>query len=543
MAFSDQIQSLVGTVTETEIDQWMADGAKEIINLLPPELKMKCATRSTLNNSATTLDLDGKGDIIHITRLSADSGGFEKPCREIPALYGDLTNDSNDMMYYATVTDPIYFITNNSSGNPTLFVRPNPTFAHPSYVHHITYPTVDASSVSVIANFPDEAEYLVVLYASIKALQNKMNEKSGGLPNDIPSISLDIMTTSIPIFSVPAGVVLPSIPADADISFSSVPTAPTYVKPVFVEPLFPTINSMSLPAPIVPPVLGTPSVGSLPTSPTYTGPIVAPDFADANVWLNTEEDSEMVRSRVEIVQAQIEEFQAKTQNSLNEFNESKAVYDAGIQKLLQDAKMDDSDESRKVQKYSTDANKYQVEVNAEVTRWTKEEFEKKVTEWTTQYSNRLQEYANDIQNESGRIDTEMSIYKQEIDKASSTYQAETGYDMTRYQGEVQGNVGKYQADLSLQTESFNTSIQKYTIELKKIAQANSEKLNKYATDLKNYTSTIGKHALDYQWLQSQYVTLKQDYATGVQLLVSNDAKALAPRQRRQQPQQQRQGDR
>ena len=35
------------------------------------------------------------------------------------------------------------------------------------------------------------------------------------------------------------------------------------------------------------------------------------DFADANNWLNTEEDSEMVSSRINVISAQINDFTTK----------------------------------------------------------------------------------------------------------------------------------------------------------------------------------------------------------------------------------------
>ena len=35
------------------------------------------------------------------------------------------------------------------------------------------------------------------------------------------------------------------------------------------------------------------------------------DFADANNWLNTEEDSEMVSSRIQVIGAQINDFNTK----------------------------------------------------------------------------------------------------------------------------------------------------------------------------------------------------------------------------------------
>ena len=172
--FDAQIQDLVGdSMTDNAaMNDWMTQGAREIINILPPELLSKCTSRSTLNNAALTLDLDGKGRILYVVRLSADSNGYQKACRQIPGLLGDLSNDSSDMMYYATETDPVYWITSDSSGNPTLFVKPLPTANQPAYVHHVTYPSITASDESIIANFPDEAEHLVVLYAAIKAAES-----------------------------------------------------------------------------------------------------------------------------------------------------------------------------------------------------------------------------------------------------------------------------------------------------------------------------------------------------------------------------------
>ena len=197
MAFDTQIADLIGgTVDQTACDQWAADACNEIINQLPAVLKTKCATRSTLNNSATTLDLDGKGDIIHVVRLSADSGGYQIPCREIPSRYGDLSNDPNDLNYYATASDPVFWVSANSSGNPTLFVKPLPTANQPAYVNHIAYPSVDVSSDSTIANFPDEAEHLVVLYVASKQLLQYQNTMTTSWQSDITTTS-DAVNTAL----------------------------------------------------------------------------------------------------------------------------------------------------------------------------------------------------------------------------------------------------------------------------------------------------------------------------------------------------------
>ena len=157
---------------ESELSTFLTDGAKEIINILPLPLKEKCASITILDNDPSIYDMDAGGEVLSVTRLSADSGGYYLPCRQVPSMYGDLTNDSGSI-HYATGSDPAYWITSNSSGVSTLFVKPTTTAAQPANVYRIAYPSV-AYSDSVIANFPNEAEYLVTLYAACKVLQNAM---------------------------------------------------------------------------------------------------------------------------------------------------------------------------------------------------------------------------------------------------------------------------------------------------------------------------------------------------------------------------------
>ena len=198
--FAAQIHALSGfnaddgtsgaTFTANDFDetaaQWMTDGAKEVINQLPDKFKEKCATVTELDNSTTVMDMDSTGDILFVSRLSADSGGFQIPCRKISSMYGGLSTDSSNIINYATATDPVYWIDANTTGSDgksaTLYVKPTPTAQQIAYVHHVKYPvftagdteTYDISQKNVIANFPDEAEYLVVLYAAIKATEYMM---------------------------------------------------------------------------------------------------------------------------------------------------------------------------------------------------------------------------------------------------------------------------------------------------------------------------------------------------------------------------------
>ena len=135
--------------TQTELTQFLTDGAKEIINVLPENLLNLCTSSvSFTSGSASTLNT---GKISNVLRSDGD---ITQPCRDVPAMFKGRYSDPDDMNY-ATVTDPIYYIENNS-----LDVLP----AGGSVTYsEVQYPAV-AYGDSAIAVFPDEAEYLVPLY-------------------------------------------------------------------------------------------------------------------------------------------------------------------------------------------------------------------------------------------------------------------------------------------------------------------------------------------------------------------------------------------
>ena len=170
--FKTQIEDLIGSVgDDAALTQFLTDGVKEITNILPPELKIECATITSLTSS-TPMDLDATGQIFHVTRENADSG-YHIGCRQVNPILAGSADDSTSI-HFVTATAPIYWIESDTGGDPKLFVKPTPTANQPARVHHVSFPTVDVSAVSAIVNFPDEAEYLVVLYTAIKVAESAM---------------------------------------------------------------------------------------------------------------------------------------------------------------------------------------------------------------------------------------------------------------------------------------------------------------------------------------------------------------------------------
>ena len=146
--------------------QWLTDGAKDVINVLSksgPYIDLMTSS-NTLNDSTPTLTLNNAKAV----NVVLYDGTRLQECRRIKATSRGRASDINDLMNYATVSDPVYW---TNAG--TLETFPTPTSGNYAYVETLSYPTVAYNDTS-ISLFPDEAEHLVVLYAAIKAIEYMM---------------------------------------------------------------------------------------------------------------------------------------------------------------------------------------------------------------------------------------------------------------------------------------------------------------------------------------------------------------------------------
>ena len=452
--FDAQIQALAGTATQTEMDDWMNDGVREIINILPPHLKETCYSKQTFTSNAA----NSESETMVTGQLGSVYAGSVE-CRQIRPMDKHKSSSSTSIEY-ASATDPVYYIEGGK-----INILP----ASSSGVYYvISNPSIDASADSAIANFPNESEYLVVLYAAIKVLQNKMNEKTG-----------DLQSLSLP----PA----PTAPTMSEKSVSITGTAPTYTKPTFALDAKPSINDLTITAvPPEVPSLSDNSISFTTTAPIYNTQIVAPDFADADNWLNTEEDSELVASRIQIISAQLQEYQLNVQNELNSFNKENTEYQAQLQKSIKDAELSSSDDSQKIQKYSSELQSYQNNISKQVQEY-QQNLQKETQLWQQNNSSGLQKYSQDIQNELNKFNDANVEYQAKLQKDLQDAQlaeSKEGRDLQKYGSEL----SSYQAEIGAKVQDFQTSLE--------------------------------KHSVNYQWYQSQYAQLKQDYNQGLQMLIS-----------------------
>ena len=528
-SFKVKIEDLTGAVgDDSALSDWLTAGASEIIKILPPDMIELASTTSDLDSSPNTLAMDSStiGDIISVIR---NDGTQYQICRKIPGFLSSRATISTDIMY-ATASDPVYYIKSS-----TLYIYPLPTDTYGAEVTHVHYPSV-AHGDSTIDDFPNGCEYLVVLYASCKALQRLMNDKSSSLPSDVSEPVLSTTSISLPSYISPPPFLLPVLPSGVDVDFSEVGNVLNFISPTFSIPSLSSISSMNMPSIPIAPSMSEKNVTITGTAPTFIAPTMGSlDFDDTENWISIEEDSEMLQARATEIQVKIAEYSALVASAEKSFNKEQVEYQAKLQKDLQDAQLSESKEGRDLQKYTQELQSYQAEVNKEIQRWVNEEFNQKFNKWTQEYQGQLGAYGSDIQNETAKIGASLNDYQAKVQKALTSYQAETGYDISRYTSEVQANVQKFNSDLQDNSTDFMNNLQKYQAEIGNVTEENQSKLGKYAQDLANYGAKIQKHSMDYQWMQGQRELLMRDYNQGIQMLIGG-GKPIPP-------QKQREGDR
>jgi hypothetical protein len=445
--------------TQSELTQFLTDGAKEIINFLPPRLLELCASSvSFTSGSASTLNT-GK-----ILRVFRSDGDIKQPCRKISANIKGRVSDLDDMSY-ATITDPVYYIENNSldvlpgggsctysevkyhtvnysdssigsisltgvratPADPTVFTKTShglntgdvvelSNFSEMTEINGMigTVLALDANTFSINGLsadpeettggnvlkgvFPDEAEYLVTLYGAIRSLQSAMGNKRSELPSDVPYLPT------------------PTVPTISTISYTNATNEDA------------SVDVIAVPAQI--------DVSS--NAPSFIKPVVSPDFSQVDTHLDTNEDAELASVKIQEIQSQIAEYNANIQNEQAEFNKENARYQMEFQEATSKNNQD--------------------------------------------------------------LQAEVEKFRIKADVAKSNKQKDQILNLT--------NAAKQIEDVIADN---NSKIQKYSSEVQSY-QA------KVSSEIQNYSAKIQKHSIDYQWLIGQYQQLKADYNQGLQLL-------------------------
>ena len=559
-SFKNRVDALTGfaSTEDDALSDWLADGAREIISILPSDLLQYCSGATRLDGDPATLPIATDTDIGKILHVTHSNGTRQLPCRLIPAAYAGLASDATSTTYYGTDADPVYWIsgTKNSSDTTSaatiLEVYPTPTSSKTAFVHHVTYPGV-LHSWTGIDNFPDSAEYLVVLYAAIKALQRKMNNKNANLS----ALSITAVPPDSPtLTSVSYGGASATGVDAVSLSYTNTAlsaTAPAYTKPYLddvadtgavsgtdnttkltmlssitaVPPDVPTLSTVTLSFSTTAPSYTSPSVGGATESLTasitaLTGTQLGTDadFLDVSKWfaalgemIEDDEDIELASAQIEKINAYIAAYNIAMQDALNEFNDDMAEYQMEFQRSVKDADLSNQDDAKKVQKFQAETATYQAEVNSQV-----QEFQLNSGYQKTA----LQHYQIEIQNELNDFNKDNAVYQADIQHTLARINSENNVNIQEAQIELQDKMKD--ADLGTQV-----SLQNAINTLQAIVADNDDKVAKLiaemqlyqaevAVQVQEYTLNLQKDTADYGWLQSQYTQLKYDYTIGLTIL-------------------------
>ena len=193
--FEQQVEYLTGITisssstypTQDQVTQFLHDGVIDVtsrcISINPKEAN-KFSRRS---GETTSQGYDpGGAQILSVIRESGTNNDW-RPCRYIDASLQSRVTDS-DSLLYSSKFNPAYTIEDDGK----IYVYPEPGSDPDAYkVYFVNSSPIDGDgnpltfADSTLGSFPNNKVYLVVIYASIKSLENAMAAKG------IPTISGD----------------------------------------------------------------------------------------------------------------------------------------------------------------------------------------------------------------------------------------------------------------------------------------------------------------------------------------------------------------
>ena len=421
MSFKTQVEDLIGSVGDDAlISQSLQDIGGEIISALPSAKLLPVAKTTAISSSGLTV-ADKKV-------LAVDKSDVR--AKPIPAHEKAKYNDTASI-YAATDTDPVYYIedekvyVNGTAGSGA-------TSGHLHYVPLL--PTSDGSTLTVhgdsaVANFPLEAQQLMVLGSAVRCLQRLLANATSSLPSDI-SGSL----------SIPAA---PSPPAISTVTYSvasNSSASASAVSPITVSTVSKADISGNAPTYIAPTVAGATEDLTATLTNDATADSNKLDFSDwfevVGDFIQTEEDIELAGSQLQKISTYLNAYSQAMQNNLNVFNKENAIYQANIQaelakhntdlqKELTQARLD-ADDAKQESAQATDIDKFNKAQDQALDLQNKaqtlqaliqnnddliQKYNGEVQNYSAQVNKAIQERNSDIQNFNAKLQKQVTDYQ------------------------------------------------------------------------------------------------------------------------------------
>jgi hypothetical protein len=157
------VEALSGAVgTIAELSTWLTDGATDVVRRIG-KIQRDLLWRFTAASSSFTTGGFSGSNALEV--LDVQRGSW--PAYEIPAAFRQQAVEATSI-HKCTAKRPCFYKLND-----VIYVKPDPATGALGYASYIAPFTV-AYGDSAIAGFPDELEYLVVLYGAVENTKAKL---------------------------------------------------------------------------------------------------------------------------------------------------------------------------------------------------------------------------------------------------------------------------------------------------------------------------------------------------------------------------------
>jgi len=539
MSWLTKVEDLVGAVSDTTaVTQWLQDGAWDIIRRVkkinPGMLPMFASISENVGDSASIEN----NLLLGVYRTNVET---EAEYREVPASFKYKAVDS-DSLYNASTSDPVFYRENGS-----IYMLPA------GGNNDISLVAIDTTNLvhggTSVDYFPEDMEYLIVLYTALQGLQRKMNDDMISVTvvaPDVPTISEVSYTeaTETDIASVTAAVVTAITFPSSDAPSYTAPVAPILGEAIAFQEYW-TLSDF-----------GDSDPGTLTI--VASAP-VAPTIASYDIGYTSFDDDAVVTILTEISTEDnvfdIEDWEdAYDEDDLDKAKEALSMYSHRLKEAqgVFDAEMDVAKEtiSALIEKAKHEDDTF---VQAELTKYQAEltEYQQKVTKEISEYQAKLERYKLELttvfqawQNtEAVKVQSyqaELQSYQAEIQNATNEFNE----DNANFQAKVQASIQNAQASNQIALQNLQKDLARAQADAqsdsaRKLQDAiqttqalmadNNNILQKFQMEISQYqaevTSATQESQLKTQQYQMQYVQLKQQYEQGfVPFQVQQEAK-------------------
>jgi hypothetical protein len=449
--FKARVEQLSGTTPSDDVlSDWLTAGARTLANLIPETELDRYISLVSVSETGTTIT---DGIIYGVTKE-----GYPARKVNVAQSYGLQRRDS---LYYPSEKTPVYTLIGK---NMKVFPDGGQAWMLPLYVV--------LHSQTTIANFPNDLEHGVVLFAA-------MANKSYQMQNYLSQISItynDALSASIGVTTIdnlPSPLTYGPVTAPTLLTFSgTIPTAPTFTDitiPQGVTPpgeltavtgiLFTAATAIGVSAE---------NIGAFPQAPTFTKVATPPTYTDFTTQAG-EDDVEMAQLYLAKIDREQQDWQAKVNEELQEFNAEFQVFKNNTDKLIEQARVN-------LQQKIADGN----------SKDSVEQFNK-----LKAFESTVEEYSAQIRRYQAIVERYVQIVNTEIQLKVANIQAKTQI--------YTAQISAYVAEVNTVNDTNQVLIAKFNADMQNA-------MNKFQVDLVAYQATVQKNLEQAQLSQQRLLS-------------------------------------